>query len=271
MKQVKRDKRAMRIVAGAVALLSLGWSSLAAADSFPGRNDQNPNAPSATGVLMANGVYDPADASFVPPTADEFDTVIMGRSEAEKLARRQLAIDYFVERYGIDLSAGFADDGNIVLVDALIDPRNNYRAYQLPGKNGRQKSFAEGRIVYDRQYVMFMGALGRPVTLYGTWGGAEGTEVPPGSAAVDGDYLIQAGKKFRRGDPRNVYIRFQSVDPILGAATGNIKFNCVLLDENGEIIGAAIGRQEIYPIGDGLIQYAIQNVWQFPAPVWALP
>ena len=36
---------------------------------------------------------------------------------------------------------------------------------------------------------------------------------------------------------------------------------------------AAIGRQEFVAIddGSGLFQMAVQNVWQFPAPLWALP
>ena len=265
------NSRYLRLRSLMPLIVLLASPTVVRAQDFPGRNDQSPNAPTATGLLMANGVYDPADTDYVPPTADDFDTVIMGRDEAAKAERRQLAVNYFAERYGIDLSGGFADGGNIVLIDTLLDPRNNYRAYQIPGKNGRPMSSRQGWIVYDRQYVMFVGALGQPATLFGTWGGAEGTEVPPGTAAVDGDYLIQAGKKFRRKNPNNVYIRFQSADPIFGAATGDIKFNCVLLDESGEIIGAAIGRQEIYPIGNGLVQFAIQNVWQFPAPVWALP
>ena len=97
--------------------------------------------------------------------------------------------------------------------------------------------------------------------------------VPPGSVAVDGEYLIQGTPRFRQGHPKNLYIRFQSVDPIINAASGDIKFNCVLLNHKGRVIGAAIGRQELVPLNDGSgnFQMAIQNVWQFPAPAWALP
>lgn len=250
-------------------LLLAAFANATFAAQFPGINPQNPNLPSGgTGLLMANGIYDPFDNSYVPPTPDDFDTIIMGRSAAEKEQRRQLAVDYFLERYGVDLSSGFADNGNIALVETFFDPRNNYRAYKLPG----QLVSKRGRIVYDRQYVMFVGALGMSSTLTGSWGGA-GTVVSPNTVAVDGDYLIQGTPRFRQNSPRNVYIRFQSVDPIFNAASGDIKFNCALLDEGGEIIGAAIGRQEFVPLNDGTgrFQMAVQNVWQFPAPLWALP
>ena len=120
---------------------------------------------------------------------------------------------------------------------------------------------------------MFIGALERSATLKGTWGGDDGIVVPPGSAAVDGEYLIQGTPRFRQGHPKNFYIRFQSVDPIINAASGDIKFNCVLLNRKGRVIGAAIGRQELVPLNDGTgnFQMAIKNVWQFPAPAWALP
>ncbi|MEX2962798.1 hypothetical protein [Microbulbifer sp. TYP-18] len=251
-----------------------GLSAKTFADGLPGKNNENPNQPTGgTALLMANGIYDPFDSDFIPPTPDEFDTIIMGRDEAEKLERRQLAIDYFKDRFGIDLTNGSADFGNIVLMESVFDPRNNYRAYQLPSKaRKRQKSSKVGWIVYDRQYVMFVGAQGLSSTLTGSWGGSTGIVVAAGTVAVDGDYLVQGTNHFQLSHPKNLYLRFQSVDPIFNAASGDIKFNCVLLDEDGEIIGAAIGRQEFVPLGDGnLFQMAVQNVWQFPAPLWALP
>ncbi len=275
MTTTRTDKPLIALCTRIAALVCLaGFATTAAATDFPGRNDQNPNPPIVTGMLMANGIFDPADPNYTPPTPDDFDTIIMGRDAAQKAARKQLAIDYFIERYGIDLSAGFADNGNIVLLESFLDPRNNYRAYQLPGPGGRARSSRDGWIVYDRQYVMFVGALGQPSVLTGTWGGAGGTQVAPNTVAVDGDYLIQGTRKFRQGSPRNFYIRFQSADPIFDAANpAGIKFNCVLLDDHGNVIGAAIGRQELFPLNDGSghVQTAIQNVWQFPAPLWALP
>lgn len=259
----------------AIALCLSGFITQAAADGIPGKNDENPNPPTrGTALLMANGIYDPTDTSFTPPTPDEFDSLIMGRSETEKLERRQLALEYFQARYGINLTSGFADFGNILLMESVFDPRNNYRAYHLPTSAKESWETAKnGRIVYDRQFVMFVGALGLSSTLTGSWGGASGIVVPPGTVAVDGDYLIQGTNHFRIDHPENLYIRFQSVEPIFNAASGDIKFNCALLDENGDIIGAAIGRQEFVALdnGNNLFQMAVQNVWQFPAPQWALP
>ena len=141
MTTTRTDKPLIALCTRIAALVCLaGFATTAAATDFPGRNDQNPNPPIVTGMLMANGIFDPADPNYTPPTPDDFDTIIMGRDAAQKAARKQLAIDYFIERYGIDLSAGFADNGNIVLLESFLDPRNNYRAYQLPGPGGRARS-----------------------------------------------------------------------------------------------------------------------------------
>jgi len=161
----------------------------------------------------------------------------------------------------------FAQGGKIVLLEGLFDPRFNYRAYKLPFT---RKTQPEGHIVYDRQYIL---AVVDPAgaTLFGSWGGVSGTEVASGTVAIDGDYLVQGSKTFRVNDPQNIYFRFQSVSPIFDAFSGDIKFNCALLDQDGNQVGAAIGRQEIQVLNNGLLQMSVHNIWQFPAPEWATP
>ena len=113
-----------------------------------------------------------------------------------------------------------------------------------------------------------MAVVGPQATLFGTWGGESGTLVAGGTVAVNGEYLIQGTNEFRQGHPRNIHIRFNSVTPIFGAASGNIKFDCRLnSDRLGT--GVALGRQEFYQLESGLTQIAINNVLQFLAPQWS--
>ena len=46
------------------------------AAEFPGENNENPNEPDSVGILIANGLYDPSDSSYTPPTPDDFDTLM---------------------------------------------------------------------------------------------------------------------------------------------------------------------------------------------------
>lgn len=233
------------------------------AQTWPERNWPNPNQPDAVAIFMANGIFDSADPDYVPPTAEDFDAVIMGRDAAAAAARKQEAIDYFLERFGIDFSNGdIAQGGAIALIRSYNDPRWNYRCYKLPNRYVPKS----GLIVHDAQYVMAV--FGTEATFYGSWGGDSGTVVPGGTVAVDGEYLIQGTNKFRQGHPRNIHVRFNSVTPIFDALSGNIKFDCRLnSDDFGS--GAALGRQEFYQLQNGLTQIAINNVLQFPGPQWA--
>lgn len=246
-------------------LFFLPGLALAGGGDWPANNRPNPVPPERTGMFLANGIFDPADPTYVPPTGDDFDTVIMGRNEAEKAARRQLAVDYFIERFGVDFTNGDINaEGTIALLHAYQDPRWNYRAYKLPDRFFVPKS---GLIVHDAQYVMFV--IGPQATLFGSWGGPGGTTVPGGTAAVDGEYLVQGTNRFKLGHPRNLYIRFQSTSPIFGAASGRITFDC-RLEQDRLGLGLALGRQETYPLANGLVQVNIVNILQFPPTQWSI-
>lgn len=227
------------------------------------RNKENPVEPEEVGVCMANGIFDPNDPDFTPPTYDFFSENIMGRVTHEsKDKRRAEVVDYFLERFGVDFSGGDVSlDGKFALGNAYTDPRWNYRCYKVPGRNSAPSS---GMILHDGTWGMQ--AL-VDATLFGSWGGDGGTHVPANSVAVDGEYVIQGTQKFRLNSERNIYLRFQSVSPIFPQPNG-IKFDCVLFSDRFGM-GAAIGRQEQYVLDNGMVQIAVQNVIQFPAPDWA--
>jgi len=261
----------------AVLAASLFISLCAAAEYAPKNNKPNPIPVDAVGVFMANGVFDPADTAFVPPTGADFDRVIMGRNAGESEARRLEAVEFFIERYGIDLTDGvYASNPSQPFPDAILshayqDPRWNYRAFQLPDR-ASDAIPSTGLIVHDAQWVMVV-TNPAGLSLGGSWGGTGGTVVPSGTVAVDGEYLVQATRKFKQGHPRNFYARFQSTTPIISAAVTagtpqGIKFDCRIFHERLGT-GVALGRQEIQPLANGSLQVNIGNVLQFPAPQWA--
>ena len=246
---------------GVVPALFLFCAASYVVQQWPGSNVPNPNRPDAIGVFMANGIYDPGDPDYVVPSGEDFDRVIMGRDDEGIAERKQEAIDYFLERFGVDFNDGdFAQGGAIALIHAYQDPRWNYRCYSFPGRYISRN----GLIVHDAQWVMFVAA---DADLFGSWGGENGTPVPAGTVAVDGEYLIQGTNRFIQGHRRNIHLTFQSVSPIFDAASGDIKFDC-RLSSSSLGAGAALGRQETYVLPDGMLQVAIQNVLQFPPPEW---
>ena len=97
--------RSINILASLVVACSFagsGWTP--ATDDFPADNWPNTNQPDSVAVFMANGIFDPADPDFVPPTAEDFDSVIMGRDAVAAAERRQAAVDHFLERFGVDFN-----------------------------------------------------------------------------------------------------------------------------------------------------------------------
>lgn len=267
-----------RIIALNLGLLLFSLASLVLAETYtPAKARPNTQAPQALGVFMANGIFDPLDSSYTAPTGSDFDSVIMGRSPGEAEERRLQAVEFFIARYGIDLTSGFFSYDptqqlpDVVLSHVYQDPRWNYRAFSLPDRpKGSVPN--DGLIVHDTQWVMIIIAPAG-LLLHGSWGGEQGKRVPPGSVAVDGEYLVQGTSRFRRDHPKNFYARFQSTSPIISAASTagtaeGIKFDCrVFNDDLG--IGVALGRQEIQVLSDGRLQVNIGNVLQFPAPRWA--
>lgn len=84
------------------------------------------------GLFLADGEYDPLDASVVPPTFDAFFTDRLGWSTDDIDAVRSDAKAHMAKRYGIDVD-GLVAEGRMQWLELHIDPRANYRAYALPG------------------------------------------------------------------------------------------------------------------------------------------
>lgn len=208
-------------------------------------------------VYMANGQFDASVPNAA--TGPQFQSEIMGRSEAEVEAELKLAETFFLETYGIDFTSvdpvdGVKTAGNATLDTAgfMVDPRIEYRAYTVAGRDVP----AEGWVVRDGGWTVVIGDGG--ALLKGAWGGDEGIDVPAGSIIVFGDYNIDTG-----GDP--ILIHYQSGSPILPMGTdGIMAFSCVLSSPefgdgraNGTVLMPA--EQE-----DGTVKMSYRNVLTFP-------
>lgn len=135
-----------------------------------------------------------------------------GRSDAEIEQDRANAIEFFQQRFGIDV----VDNENVMFTSFTFDPRNEYRAYVVAGRDVPP----EGWVVRDGGWSV---AVTNPdgLTLGGEY---EGVQVPQGSMMVFGDYNIDVPGE----DP--IIIHYQSGGPIIPTDQG-IQFHCELISD----------------------------------------
>lgn len=196
-------------------------------------------------VYMATGVFDPDDPDYEAPDGNVWHREIMGRSEAEMDANRQEALAFFEQRFGFN---GETDE-NIEFMPFMFDPRNEYRAYSITGRDVPP----EGWVIRDGGW---MATVKSPdgIDLGGEF---EGTHVPEGAFFVFGDYNIDVPD----GEP--IIIHYQSGSAILPSEEG-IAFRCELTHpEWGEGLAQGV-MTEPQPLDDGRVQANVRNILTFP-------
>ncbi len=212
-------------------------------------------------VYIANGVYDPSDAGYVPPTGMDFQKQVMHRTDAEIAEQEMLARAFFKERFGLDEA-----NGDVMIMPFQFDPRNDYRAYVIGG----ERVPARGLVVRDGG---FMAQITRDTVLHGTYGGVTGKPAGAGTAAVFGEYNILRVASSRRGPARGaarrpapLILHYQSELPIgLPDIDGVQNFRCELIDPETGAHGIAQGViRAPRAVGSGLVQVSIRNVITFP-------
>ncbi|MGD9712283.1 MAG: hypothetical protein AB7V46_09485 [Thermomicrobiales bacterium] len=244
----------MSVVGLFALMISAALPSTARAESTPALADFD-----KTLVFMMNGVYDPNDTSAMP-SGDTFVREIMDRTEEEVAAELGRAEEFFRDRFGLDFTGVEAVDGIKTIEGAtldtrgfMVDPRRDYRAYIISDEDVP----AEGWVVRDGGWMVTIQEEG--ATLYGEWGGEEGTAVPGGSFLVYGDYNIDTG-----GEP--IIIHYQSGSPILPMGIdGIMAFSCDLFHEewgSGRANGTVLAPEEL---ADGTVKESTRNVLTFPA------
>ena len=196
-------------------------------------------------VYMATGVYDPNDPDYEAPDGDFWHREIMGRSDEEIAENRAEAVDFFVERFGINPD----ERDDVMFTDFMFDPRNEYRVYAIGGRDVP----TEGWVIRDGGWML---AITNPdgVTLGGEF---DGVTVPQGTMMVFGDYNIDTVD----GDP--IIIHYRSGEPIVPQSAGWIAFRCELhSDEFG--YGLAQGISEPVVDENGVVTANVRNILTFP-------
>ncbi len=235
------------ITAFALAMLSVGVAQQENAATHP-----TPEGFDKYLVYMATGTFDPADEG---PGADTWHRDIMGRSDAEIEQNQREAEAFFQERFGLDFSGVETEDGmkeldGATLQDFMLHPNREYRVYTI----SEEAVPAAGWTVRDGGWRV---DFHEETTVYGAWGGSDGTTVPAGAFVVFGEYNIDVP------DDEDIIIHYRSGSPIVPNEEGNFEFICDLEHEEWGT-GLAQGVANIAPADGGLQHMSIRNVLTFP-------
>jgi len=251
---VKSFSRRTLALASALGVFALATIGAAAAGALPIGRSATPDSYQKFLVYMANGTYNPNDASYKAPDGMFFQKQIMQRSDAEIADQHAKALAFFKQRFGVDPA-----DGDVTVSSSMFDPRNNYRAYVIGGEQ-----------VHSGGFVVRDGGLNARVTkdtyLHGTYGGDDGKWVPAGTSVTFGDYNIlrTAGASDEPAKP--LILHYQSDTPIRPANADGVRtFRCELIDPETGQHGIAQGViASPRDAGSGNIQVSIRNVLTFP-------
>lgn len=229
-----------------------------------------PTGTNAMVALSADGIFNPGDPNFLPPSGNDFDTTILGRTPADADARRALAFDFFLNTYGVDFNAGtqldasnwISADSKILLVYAMTDPRYDYKLnaisdVRIAPVNGE---------VFEAAYLMVVidpaGA-----TLFGTYGGAAGVPVPRGTGALHGELFMTVPVLCNDNsiDWQVMNVMYQSIEPVLANTQDKVIYNDeVIANDRFSGNGFAFSRKGIRFLRDsGDYQAIVTNIITF--------
>jgi len=211
-------------------------------------------------TFIADGVYSSPDGTILVDglagDGVDFHMNIMGRSSAELQDRRNEALQFFEERFGLTND----DPDNLLFSGYEVSPLNQLTAYI----STRERVARDGWHVFDggHQYVV----LNPEGMVLG--GDFEGVHVPQFATFVYGEYKVMREriKRNRRGRARVVsdpfVIQYQSTVPLQFTAAGAL-VRCELFSEEfGEGFNGGVMMNFIQQ--DGLMHADIRSVLTFP-------
>lgn len=224
-RRAARPRTVTAAIAGLLALMVAVPMALAASGA---------QAPAPFGtyiVYSAAGVYDPTVPPVQGDLADWFHREVMGRDDAELATERAKADAYFADKFGSLYTSGS-------LMAFGLDPRTQYRAYFISGKNVPP----EGWLVRDGGFQAFLS---------------------DGGMVVFGNYNIDVTEK-KKSEP--IIIHYESADPIYPQADGSLLFRCRVTSEDFDDFGGGLaqGISDPQQLADGRTITNIRNVLTFP-------
>ncbi len=264
MKNIKQAKKLNWVFAAVVAALST-LAVVPNAYSYGYKHkyfDVTPaiKTPSGTAddgyiVFVANGRFQSADGSFmkdgiVGGDGVDFQKNIMGRSDSEIADLESQAIEFFANRFGVDVE----NNPDIIFTGYEVDPGINLRAYTVAG----QSVPSSGWHVDDGGWAVFV-VNPEGITLGGAW---EGFHLPANSALFFGDYKINGTDKF--GRDKDIVIHYESDIPFIMGQFGAGQIRCKT-DSDKYGVGAAGGAARFTILNDDLLmQVDAKNIITFP-------
>lgn len=197
-------------------------------------------------VYVADGSWDPADTSYVPPTLEELQRDSWGWGDAEIATFEADAKAFFNSRFGIDVDDP-ANEGRLTFVPVVLEPRARYRVVTMSDRDVPP----EGWLLSDGSFqVVFQDPAG-----YELGGDLPGIVVPAGGFLTWGRYQIETGDE-------PIEIWFKSLSALVADATGLGSFRCELESEDyGAGISFGVFRQIQDTNGD--IAFDIRNTLTF--------
>ncbi|MCI0556430.1 MAG: hypothetical protein L0287_36270 [Anaerolineae bacterium] len=240
----------------AASLLALSFTASAETSPWPGTLDHRESKSSPDNLIkamtfIATRPFDSVDGTFfldglVGGDGMDFFKNVLGLTDQEIEDRRSSAIEFFAERFGIDVN-----DPRVYFTGFQIDPATDYRVIMMTGEGNNP---GKGYPIIDGGFAV---AVTDPAGL-DLGGEFEGTHVPAGTMfAAGGTYVIKRGKK-----SKDIVIDYQSRGPMQPVGTGGA-INCEVVHPKwGK--GLAWGYFEFHSLSNGQISAQVRNVVTFP-------
>jgi hypothetical protein len=242
-------------------ILALALSVAATAAAVPPKHP-TPEPFEGYAVLMAQGLFDPSQPHpEIPGCAamfcdgEYFQSVIMGRSAQEIADQRAMAVQHFTDHFGMNADDP-ANQGRLLLIEYMLDPRNNYRVYSMAG----ERVPAEGWEVRDGGWQLVV----IDPNGFELGGDYPGLTIPPSSLVLFGDYNFLATKP--NGTPdREIVYHYQSAEPVVPTFFGAIAFGLELYSDDFDSVGISRGFFGPQFLADGRVKQFVRTVLTFSA------
>ncbi len=215
-------------------------------------NKSRPDNLAKAMTFISTRPFDSVDGTFfldgmVDGDGMDFFKNVMGLTDAEIDEKRENAIAFYMDRFGLDVN-----DPRLYLTGFQIDPAADYRVVMMSGK---RNNVGKGLPIVDGGFAL---AVVDPegIELGGEF---EGTHVPAGTMfAAEGNYVIKRGK-----GRKDLVLSYQSRGPMQPVGTGGI-INCEVFHP---VHGAGVGWGyfEFHTLTNGQTAAQVRNVLTFPA------
>jgi hypothetical protein len=167
-------------------------------------------------VFIGDGVWNPTDPSYAPPTMEEIQREHWGFSDADMAQYEADAKAFFVDRYGIDVDDPATAD-RVMFTSYAADPRMGYRVVSMANRVVP----AEGWPINDAAFLL---SIVDPAG-FELGGEFAGVTVPTGTRVTYGRY------HFVPGEDEPILIDFQSISPYGVDAFGVGAIRCELFSK----------------------------------------